>query len=306
MRLYPLAFLLFFSAKGFTYDFCPGQELEDFSALEKQDSFMMMATQVSCVTAFDQQVSAGKHNYAFGVCESGKFNLDINTTFPNTDSVEDVFNNYFLNGTKVNEASNLLQAAPKINSSTNPKVADLKDLKTYTMVSVPTKDGTPSTIQSNCSLAVTGTTKIVQTCNIDLSKGNAAKAFDAGTNSTVISCEKKDVGVDCKISVKGNTKPYSAYLGFAYRSPERLAISGAIETMYDMFNLSYMDHAPTGCKPNDVSSGMTKTNFHLNKLNKFWATSVDKAEDQEGSSSKLTMSSSASNPTTYTSADDCK
>lgn len=307
MRLYPMAFIIFFSFNTFAYQYCPGQELgEDFSVLEKQDNFMQTVTQLSCVESFNQQQTAGKHNYTFGVCESGKFKLDINTTFPNTDSVEDVFNNYFLDGNKVNQASNLLLAAPKINNSVAPKVADLKGLKTYEMVSVPTKDSTPSTLYSNCSMVLTGTTKIVQTCKINLAKGDAADAFDSGDNSTVIACEKKDTGVDCKITVNGNTKPYSAYLGTVYRSAERLAVSGAIETMYDMYNLSYMDHAPTGCKPGDVSVGFKKTNLHLNKLNNFWGTGVEKAKAQDGSSSKLTMSSSATHPTTYTSHDDCK
>lgn len=306
MRLYPLAFIIFFSLKSYAYQYCPGQELgEDFSLLKKQDSFMMMATQLSCVESFNQQQTAGKHAYDFWVCDGGKFNLEINTTFPNSTTVEEVFNNYFLNGNKVNQASSLLLEAPKINNDIDPKVADLKGLKTYEMISKPTKSNEVSTMYSNCSLALTGTTKIVQTCNVNMGKGSAASAFDSGTNSTVISCEKKTDGVDCKIIVKGNTKPYSGVLGFGSRSAERLAVSGAVETMYDMYNLSFMNHAPTNCNPNDASVGLKKTNFHLNKLNKFWPTGVAKAEETDGQYSKLSMSSSAKDPTTYTDSKDC-
>lgn len=306
MRLYLLTFVLFFSMEGSAYQYCPGQELgEDFSVLEKQDSFMLTVNQLSCVESFNQQEIAGKHAYSFAVCESGKFKLDISTTFPNSTSVEEVFNNYFLNGDKVNQASSLLLEAPTINKSTSAKIVDLKALKTYEMISKPTKSSETSTLYSNCSLALTGSTKIVQTCNINLAKGDAAAAFDSGNNSTVISCEKKDLGVDCKITVNGNPKPYSGILGFGSRSAERLAVSGAVETLYDMYNLSYMNHAPTGCKPADVSTGMSKTNFHLTKLSKFWAIGVEKAANTSGAYSKVALSSSAKDPTTYTDAKDC-
>lgn len=304
--------LLFLSVSFNTLAYhCPGQDFDqDLKILTKQESLLQTVEHLSCVESFNEQVMNGKHSYAFGVCESGKFNLSIKTFYPNAESAEEVFNNYFLNGDNVNSASSLLQTAPTINEKIKPTVAELLAKKAYVMKSSPVKDGKSSNLISNCSIATTDKIKkIEQTCTMDMSKGDGNQAFANTTNSTKISCEKSaenEKGVACSITVVGKTKPYTTGYGLiTLRSAERLAVSGAIETMKDMYALSYMNHSSTGCFPNSTTVGIAKTNFYTTKVEKFWPTGVDKAAATSGDYSKISMSSSAKDPATSSDSKDC-
>lgn len=304
-----LVIFLFLSKNSFAYVNCLklNENSYDFN---QQQNLIFLTNQFICIDAFNQQDKTGKHSYDFGVCENGKFNLKINTTFPNSISVEEVFNNYFLNGDKVEQSSNLLSSPPLTNKTKSPRVSNLKNLKNYEMMTSPTKNGKTSTIYSNCSLTQVSTIKIVQTCHLNFNKGDAKDGFDQNTNhqennSTVIDCEKKDSAVDCKIIVQGDTKPYDGFLGIGSRSAERLAISGAIETLYDMFNLSYMNHSKQDCKPNDSASGIKKSNLHLNKLNKFWANTMESAASTIGPFSKVTINSNETTPAINLNSKEC-
>ena len=293
-----LLFLVSLSTYAFN---CPGTN-QDFEILDKQDSFLQLTKQITCVEAFNQEALTHKHSYDFSVCENGKFNLSIKTFFPNAKTVEEVFNNYFLNGDTVNTASSLLQSAPTINDKIKPTVLELSQLSTYKMKSEPVKSGSTSHLVSDCSMMITDKiNKIEQNCNLNLREGTGGEVFNSGKNSTNITCEKNPAdtkGVTCTIIVHGHPKPYQSF--FIHRSAERLAVSGAIETMKDMFALSFINHSVNGCKPNDSDAGIAKTNFYINNVEKFWPQGVALTAAITKSNSKISLSSSTTvNKATY-------
>lgn len=72
-------------------------------------------------------------------------------------------------------------------------------------------------------------TRWSQSCEMDLSQGQTAKFFYAGSNS--ISCEMTSQVV-CVLKASGRPKPLNALV--FKRSPEQLAIAGAYETTHDL------------------------------------------------------------------------
>lgn len=267
------------------------EDCDSLTANSIESSFMQLAeSSVStCATKLDQEAKDQKQNFNFSVCDSGKFELEIDTYFPYASTVEEVFNKYFHNGESIKKTSNLLQdTAPKIwvdGKAYTGTVAGLKG-KGFTLETNPEKSFSSKTFYSSCSLTPNGAT-LTQNCNLSLTKGDAKEAFKAGTtNSTAIKCTKITVGVKCTVTVKGSPKSIS---GILYsNTAEKLAVSGAIETMRDMFNLSYLAH---GCDPGTSSEKITNSTFMKNNVDPFWKKITSKVEALTGKQSLVSVSS---------------
>jgi hypothetical protein len=275
----------------------------DVIANSVEETCMDLANAVvaSCETNFDQEAKDKKQGYKFNVCGNGKFELDIDTYFPYAATIEEVFTKYFLNGENIKKTSNLLQnTAPKIfiNGKTyNGPASGLKG-KAFTLETHPKKSISTKDFYSNCSLTSDGNS-YTQTCNVSMTKGDGKDAFKSGkTNSTVIKCSKAQVGVECKVVVKGSPKDIS---GILYsNTAEKLAVSGAIETMRDIFNLSYLGH---GCDPGPASENITKSTFYKNNIDTFWKKVTNTVETQTGKHGLVTVTSGTESFNIKTNAD---
>lgn len=259
------------------------------------------AVVATCETSFDQEAKDKKQGYKFDVCGNGKFELDIDTYFPYAATVEEVFTKYFLNGENIKKTSNLLQnTAPKI--FVNGKIysgpaSGLKG-KAFTIETHPKKSISTKDFYSSCSLTSDGSS-YTQTCNVSMTNGDGKDTFKSGkTNSTVIKCSKAKVGVECKVVVKGSPKDIN---GILYsNTAEKLAVSGAIETMRDIFNLSYLGH---GCDPGSGSENITKSTFYKNNIDSFWKKVTNTVETQTGDHGLVTATSGTGSFNIKTNAD---
>jgi hypothetical protein len=281
--------LLVFSASSVLADDVIPCDSDASEAVESSFMQLAQATVSTCATKLDQEAKYKKQKFDFNVCNSGKFELEMETFFPYAASVEDVFSDYFLNGENIKKTSNLLQdTAPKIwvdGKVYTGKAAGLKG-KAYTIETHPEKSFSTKNFYSGCSLAPNGAS-LTQTCNVSLTKGDAKEAFEAGkTNSTTTKCTKVPVGVKCVVTVKGSPKSIN---GILYRNTaEKLAVSGAIEAMRDIYNLSYLAH---GCAPGAESENVTTSNFFKNNIDPFWEKVTSKVENLSGSKSLVSVSS---------------
>jgi hypothetical protein len=256
-----------------------------------ESSFLQLAeaTVATCATKLDQEAKDNKQKFDFSVCDSGKFELKMDTYFPYASSVEDVFSDYFHNGKNIQKTSNLLQdTAPQIWVNGKIYTGNSSGLKgkAYTIETHPEKSFSSKTFYSGCTLIYSGA-DLTQSCNVSLTKGDAKEAFQAGkTNSTTTKCTKVAVGVKCTVTVKGSPKSIN---GILYsNTAEKLAVSGAIETMRDVYNLSYLAH---GCAPGSESENVTSSSFYKNNLDPFWKKITSKVENLSSSKSQVSVSS---------------
>lgn len=263
-------------------------------------------TSNECNKKFNEESKNNKHQYDLSFCDNGRFELKLETYFPYAESPEEVFSNYFLNGANIQKTSNLLQStAPKIwldGKVYSGKASGLKG-KTFKIETHPKKSFSTRNFYSTCKLTPTGES-LTQDCSISMESGDGKEYFKSSEkNSTNVKCTKEVVGVKCAIIVKGAPKSIS---GILYsNTAEKLAVSGAIETMRDMFNLSYLDH---GCTPGRASENTKGTTFFDKNLEPFWEKVTGKVENLEGARSQVKVKSGAEGFTvkTISDTDDCK
>lgn len=79
---------------------------------------------------FDLEARANMHKYHFSVCNTGKFELELDIYFPYAENVEEVFTKYFLNEKNIQKTSNLyglspseLSAMPGTHKNGHPRMA---------------------------------------------------------------------------------------------------------------------------------------------------------------------------------------
>jgi hypothetical protein len=284
MKLVVTALLLIFSGRQL-YAACPVVE----SPLEATCMDLAEAVVADCGKNFDQEAKDKKQKYKFNVCNNGKFVLDLDTYFPHATTVEEVYTKYFLNGENIQKSSNLQKGtAPKVYFEGKPYTGSATGLKgkAFKIESHPKKSFSTKELISICSFASDGTIA-TQTCNLSMTSGDGKDAFKTGkTNSTVIKCTKITVGVKCAVTVKGFPKDID---GILYsNTAEKLAVSGAIETMRDFYNLSYIGH---GCDPGPASENVLTSAFYKTNLDPFWKSITSKVENLKGDKSLVTVSS---------------
>ena len=221
---------------------CPNNSIMDQKNFNAISGILASVSSASCdVCKKSYYSSYDQSNYEFGVCESGKFKIVMNSFFPDASTAESVFNEYYLQGSKIKAASDLI-----VNSTATGTVDLLSQKKNYLVTTKVNKTvmgiSSTSTITSNC--------------------------WVSQENSTTIVCTKSESskGVACKITVIGNTKRY-------WRSPKRLAVSGAIETMKNMYGLNFTEHGQCG-----VLSCADESKFYKNNLEPFWKKGVSAVE----------------------------
>lgn len=243
----------------------------------------------SCEKKIDLEAKTKKQRYSFNVCNNGKFELELNTYFPYAESAEEVFTKYFLNGESIKKTSNLLRnTAPKVIVDEKEFQGDAKKLigKRFNFESHPKKNFSTKSFISNCSLAQTGTA-LVQICHVSMSNGDGKEAFKSGkNNSTTIKCSKENDGVTCNIIIQGTPKDIN---GILYsNTAEKLAVSGAIESLGDFFNLSFLAH---GCEPGPASENISGSTFYKTNIKPFWKKITSKVENLAGEKSLVSVSS---------------
>ena len=259
---------------------------------------MLLSTQhlygavvVNCAKDFDQEAKDKKQNYIFNVCNNGKFELSIETYFPHASTVEEVYTQYFLNGENIRKSSNLQQyTAPIVWYDGKEYAGSATELKgkEFKIESHPKKSFFSRELISGCSFMSDGTSA-TQTCNLSMTNGDGKDVFKLDkTNSTVIKCTKATTGVKCSATVKGSPKDITGI--FYSRTAEKLAVSGAIETMIDFFNLSYLGH---GCDPGPNSENVLTSTFYKTLIDPFWKIMTSKVENLKGDKSLVTVSSGA-------------
>lgn len=178
-------------------------------------------------------ISNSDFNFTTWVNKSGSFKTIINTSYPSSDSLEDIVRLMVLTPS--------LQAHynKEINSFTSSrdmtKLVKRKGVHHFSVVTRAKKFGVSARIDSSCTLSVQSN-KISNVCNVTNSKAGLIRPIIPKGRTEVTCTGATNQTKKCTITLTGQTRNF--YFGVVNRSASRLAVSGvqaALETFFKAY-----------------------------------------------------------------------
>ena len=194
--------------------------------MKKSILCLLLGLSVSAIAS----TSNSDFNYNLTIKEDGDFAILVNERFHNQYNLKSVVYSNFLNvnNLKSNDESLISQTySININNAlkTNGK-------KTYKTVLKASRNNITATLENDCTLTVNDTS-ITNYCRITRAKAPIIGSLFKYGYSNFACYQKEDSLVTCKVNITG--KPDSINMFVMKRSSERLAVSGAVQTLKTLF-----------------------------------------------------------------------